>query len=235
MLFLAPPPFGPAFWAPVTERLRESSLYSTSCSPFQFPRAERSSQIRSLLNYSSADRRTLIAHGHSVPIAWELAATGAVDLLIISNGPISQHWLSKSIAKLPQSLLKTALRPGISLPIFWSSAMFRRLVINPYVMEAVEVRRLCEAQLASAAQRKQLVQYFNELSQWTPSELPKTCKTVAIWGNEDPLFPVPEHSTFNQVYEIEGGAHFHPFERPWAIADIINQLSDNIKQSSDMH
>ena len=95
-------------------------------------------------------------------------------------------------------------------------------------MEAGEVRRLCEAQLASSAQRKQLVQHFNELSQWTRSELPKTCKTVAIWGNEDPLFPVPERSTFNQVYEIDGGAHFHPFERPWAIADIINQLSDNI-------
>ena len=101
-------------------------------------------------------------------------------------------------------------------------------------MEAVEVRRLCEAQLASSAQRQELVQHFNELSRWTPSELPKTCKTVAIWGNEDPLFPVPDHSVVRQVYEIDGGAHFHPFERPWAIADILTQICDELNQHSDM-
>ena len=181
-----------------------------------------------MLSYCSSDKRILVAHGHSTPIAWELAAAGEVDLLVLSNGPITQHWLSKTIGKLPKGLLRTAMHPSISLPIFWSSAMFRRLVINPYVMAPEEVRRLCEAQLTSAQQRKELVNYFHYLSTWNPQRLPDSCTVIAIWGNADPLFPVPQCSTFRQVHEIDGGAHFHPFERPWALADILAQLCDEL-------
>jgi len=47
-------------------------------------------------------------------------------------------------------------------------------------------------------------------------------KTALIWGNTDPFFPSSKLINLNSnttLIEIDGGHHYHPVERPWAMAD----------------
>ena len=65
-----------------------------------------------------------------------------------------------------------------------------------------------------------------------------------IWGDHDLLFPIEQVQYINpslqhaqqNIYRIPGGAHFHPIERPWSIADAIHTIVTEISSDqSDMH
>jgi pimeloyl-ACP methyl ester carboxylesterase len=59
--------------------------------------------------------------------------------------------------------------------------------------------------------------------------------THAIWGEQDLLFPIEQLEAaqvkfpdfIKTIRQIDGGAHFHPIERPWSIADAIHQILTN--------
>ena len=55
-------------------------------------------------------------------------------------------------------------------------------------------------------------------------------------GRNDPVFPVDQVQYINHIIEhapqhthiIPGGAHYHPVERPWGIADITGNVDIHV-------
>ena len=132
MLFLAPPPFGPAF-GPCNRCRHRSPIYT--------PQAARYFSFTALSAAIKSAPCSIIpqqASEHwlpwpSVPIAWNLQRWAL--MLVLSNGPTNQHWLSKSIVAIsaPATICPSARESHCRSS---ARAMFRRLVINPYAMEA---------------------------------------------------------------------------------------------------
>ena len=112
-----------------------------------------------------------------------------------------------------------------------SSAAFRRLVINPYVMNRSTLDDLTKDLLADANYRKHVSKYLTSLENWTLRS-PSNTDVYGIWGDHDLLFPMTQiegvraqfPTLSEQTVTIPGGAHFHPIERPWSIADSIHTM-----------
>lgn len=234
ILFIAGLPFGGSFWADIQQRLNTQNIEShtwTLCSnagSLHHQVAELHQTVQKL-NISC-----LVGHGLALPLLLTYAHQHPAERVIISNGMIGSNvglikWLMPRMTSLPPALGKLVLSPTISIPIMASSACFRRLVVNPYVMNKEVIQDLTMTQLTNAEYRKHVMDYLQSISDWKcPSHL-HNARVHLIWGENDPVFPFEQVQAINHIVEhapqhthiIPGGAHFHPIERPWSMADFI--------------
>jgi len=232
VLLLNGPPFSPKFWFEVQHRLHQHSIESHTLDFLH--------QADDLLSATNCIRkeikkkniRHLVAHGLAVPAAISVSRQQPLENLILSNGPLGAHRLLKLI-NVPKFLLHPLLHPLVSIPIFASSIAFRRLVINPYVMNRDTIVSLCQNNLSSAKYRRNTVNYLHSLNNLCPFEQSNISQCTFIWGDSDRIFSLKEidststkNPRTNRVL-IAGGAHLHPIERPWAIGDHIKQIITN--------
>lgn len=236
ILLLQGIPFSNQFWEPIIQRLHHHQLI---CHTWNY--LEISGDLQELLQQmhqfcQQHNITTIVAHGFAVPLAWKYCEQYPMESLIVSNGYLHQQGLNQMLLKsfnhLPDLLKEQLLRPAIALPILASSAIFRRLVINPYVMNYDNIVLLCQEQLQQKSIRKNLCQYLQNLNNWSISTKIQSGRIQAIWGDVDPLFPIDQIPKINihqsiELKIIEGAAHFHPIERPWALADRIAQREQN--------
>ena len=224
ILLLNGPPFSPLFWDKVQDRLSEHNLKSASLNWI-----EQSGTMETLVPWiiqtiEREEHTTLVAHGLAVPLALEIASQKQNIHFILSNGPLDSHKLALFLSTIP----RLSLHPKIALPILSSSLAFRRLVINPYVMNRDTIATLSNNVLNNRKVRGHIWKYFQDLRGWHRPKNLTGQEISLIWGTSDFLFPPPaDLSLPNRVSyaAIEGGAHFHPIERPWAIADQIQKIS----------
>lgn len=237
ILLVAGLPFDGTFWAQVQIRLSSKGFTSETWNlcENEGPIGEQTSALQALIKQKNIT--TIVAHGFGVPVALQIAANTDLENLIISNGLLSTNigiinWVWPQISRLPSFVLQSLLRPTISRKVLSSSAMFRRLVVNPYVMDIETLSELTSL-LDQPEYRKHICSYFDSLHQWSvPNSIGDT-NLHATWGDNDPMFPASQLQTVRdlnpsieqQCKYIPGGAHFHPVERPWGIADhIISSL-----------
>ena len=85
--------------------------------------------------------------------------------------------------------------------------------------------------LSDSNYRKNVSEYLTSLESWK-LRCPENTNVYGVWGDNDLLFPVEQiaaermklSTLAEQTVTIPGGAHFHPIERPWSIADEINKI-----------
>lgn len=236
ILLVAGIPFDGSFWKAVQHRLVQHNCESTTWTLCRETGSlgEQIQDLKKVLLEKNID--TVIAHGLSIPVALEACHIVGNRTLIISNGLLTPNvglirWILPRLQQMPCTITRQVLRPSISLPILSSSAAFRRLVINPYVMDRNTLADLTEAVLSSPSYRKNVGSYISSLGTWK-FRTPKDTTVFAIWGDHDLLFPIEQIEACKQqlqisrqhIHRIEGGAHFHPIERPWSIADAIQTI-----------
>lgn len=180
-------------------------------------------------------RTVLVAHGLAVPVAIAAARLSPPARLVLSNGPISRlDPVTAALSRMAAPggrLLAQALRPALAIPLMASSAGFRRLVSNPYVMDRDTIATLCGAALAQPAWRRALTGFLQSL-QTLPDPAGLACPVTLLWGDEDPLYPASEADYMDSLYgggnhiRLPGAQHFHPEERPWAFADALLALPE---------
>ena len=220
ILLLNGPPFSPLFWEKVQERLSKYEQESI-CVNWIEHSGKFEKLMPFLLKTCKQNKCTqVVAHGLAVPLALELAQMKPELKITLSNGPTDHHRLFSLLSKLP----KIVLHPSLSLPSLASSIAFRRLVINPYVMNRDTIALLSKDILDNPKTRQHIQEYLKELQNWKAPKNLTSQEISLIWGTEDFLFPTPkpDQTSFKASLQlIGGGAHFHPVERPWAMADQI--------------
>jgi len=223
---IASPPFGEYFWNGVKNRLlfhgynvQIVSLWETN-SPL--------TQVKQTLCSMLTKDDCVATHGLLLPFLLWAIGDQPVHRIIVSNGPFDQLDPFSSLAqKVPSKMLSWYLHPLISLPFFRSSFGMRRLVINPYVMDAEMVKQSC-APLKKHTARKSLSTYIQKIP---TLPLPKNIQSpgLVLWGDQDILYPITIATKICSRYpsftrkDIRGGAFLHPLERPWAMADLIHE------------
>ena len=229
VLLLNGPPFSALFWRDTQRRLEHWGIPSQTFD-FLHNFTDISSTLSALEEQLSQHKISYVAsHGLAVPLVLQLARQNSIGA-ILSNGPLQPHAALQVCQKIPKSVMQLLLHPRISLPICASSAVFRRLVVNPYVMDSDTIVSLCKNNLSSLSYRKNTALFLRSLPDLLEgnSDLPSSCNF--IWGDADPLFPAdslneiaPTLSNMRTIF-IRGGQHFHPIERPWSFADHIQSI-----------
>jgi len=232
---VAGPPACGVLWEGVASRLAHHGLESRTLDLFAPAPADGSPEamLSTLLDRLQEDdpsQTILVAHGTAVPLAWRAAARIDLAGLVLANGPVSRvDPVQRAQGKAPSigPLGNALLHPRIFQRWLWSSAGLRRTVVNPYVMDRDTVVALSGPILETAAHRSALSRFFAGLADWVPEPPPLKVPTLLIWGDHDPLYDSSEadlarvalpHATQET---IPGGQHFHPIERPWAMADAM--------------
>lgn len=176
----------------------------------------------------------LVAHGLAVPVAVAAARIAPPARLVLSHGPISRldpvtAALSRAAAGPAAALLAALLHPALSVPAMASSAGFRRLVVNPYVMDRDIIATIARPSLQQPAWRAALVRFLASL-QTLPDPADLACPITLIWGDADPLYPSSEADDLDARYggghhvRVPGAQHFLIEEHPWAFADALLAL-----------
>ncbi len=242
VLLVAGVPFEGSFWELVQHRLTHHGITSdtwTICQHGGSFASERTA-LHTQIKEKSFD--AIVTHGLSAPLVFDVLGDLTTDhkcpRIILSNGFLTtgvglSQWILPQIWRLPCTVKQQLLRPTFTLPFLASSAIFRRLVVNPYVMDRATINKLCQKLLSSKDYRTSLCNYFQDLEQWRmPTFTREQLSTIdlhAIWGDGDLLFPLEQLETLSlkehiSTRVIPGGAHFHPIERPWSIADAIQEI-----------
>lgn len=180
--------------------------------------------------------RVVVAHGLAVPVAVAAALRVPPRILILSNGPLRRlDPATRAIAAVAASpagalLEHIAFRPQLLVPVLASSAVLRRSVVNPYVMDRDTVAMLCGPLVQAPEDRRALRLFMKSLVTGLPDAGLLTCPVFLIWGDSDPLNPASEADWLDarlggrRRVDVAGGRLFHPEERPWAIADAISAI-----------
>jgi len=230
VLFLNGPPFSSSlFWAEVQNRLSHHNIQS-HCFDF----LQHSGKLSNIAQHTLAELRKhniqhIVAHGLAVPLALQLTTMYPLEQVILSNGPLNPNSVLQFLSRCPSVVLRQLLRPTISIPFCASSIAFRRLVVNPYVMERDTIVSLCSENLSSRKYRNNTVEYLHSVQNFQPQHRNNNAHYVFLWGDADRLFPATTINTISlkkstsETIFIAGGEHFHPIERPWAIADHIHR------------
>ena len=236
ILLIAGIPFEGSFWKEVQARLTHhgrSSMTWTLCKDAG-SLGEQIQVLKTVIETNDID--TIVAHGLSLPLAIEASHISTNRRLILSNGLLTPNvglirWILPRLQQIPCTLKRQLLRPSLSLPAMASSAAFRRLVINPYVMNRSTLDDLTKELLADSNYRIHVSKYLTSLETWKLRP-PNNTSVCGIWGDHDLLFPVEQlegvqtqfPTLTRETVSIPGGAHFHPIERPWSIADAIHTM-----------
>lgn len=234
ILFVAGLPFGASFWNDAQQRLQHQNLEShtwTLCSEGGSLQQQIEILHRTIQEFNIS---CIIGHGLALPLLLTYAHQHPVERIILSNGMIGTNvglikWLLPRMASVPTKVGKLLLSPTLATPIMASSACFRRLVVNPYVMSKESIQHLTSPQLIDAQYRQHVMEYLQSLSEWKCPSHVHNAQVHLAWGENDPIFPIEQVQLINHIVEhapqhthiIPGGAHFHPIERPWSLADFI--------------
>lgn len=171
--------------------------------------------------------RAVCAHGLAVPIALALTPE-ATPLVVLTNGPVDRlDPVTRALSALPEATLRQLFRPAWFRRWLRSSLGLRRLVANPYVMDHDTVVALSESWVRGATERAAAARWVSGFSRdlALPRGAGPTC--IAIWGDSDPLYPLSAldglraTGGLGALRTVPGGRHFHPLERPWALADVL--------------
>ena len=236
ILLLAGIPFEGSFWKDVQARLTQHERSSTTWTLCK-DAGTLGEQIQLLKHTVEVNNiNTIVAHGLSVPLAIEASHISTNSKLIVSNGLLTPNvglirWILPRLQQIPCTLKRQLLRPSFSIPAMASSAAFRRLVINPYVMSRSTLNELTKELLADPNYRIHVSKYLTSLETWQLRS-PNNTEVYGIWGDHDLLFPIEQiegirtqlPTLSKETITIPGGAHFHPIERPWSIADTIHTM-----------
>ena len=229
VLLLNGPPFSALFWRDTQHRLKHWGISSYTYD-FLHDFTDIPSTLTALeQQIAHQEVSHVAAHGLAVPLALVLARQSSIST-ILSNGPLQGHKGIQACAKIPKRVLSHLLHPKISVPICASSMAFRRLVVNPYVMDSDTIVSLCQNNLSSREYRVNTVKFLRSLPDILAfdSALPPSC--TLVWGDADPLFPAMSLNEIHPILPntktifIRGGQHFHPVERPWSFADHIQAV-----------
>ena len=222
---LSSPPFGEYFWTPVQKRLVQHGHDVCIHTPVETHATL--DDIREQLSLVITPEDDVVAHGLGVPLL-HFAQKYPIRTIVLTNGPQEKlDPLSAAFVRLPTIAQKFYLRPAISYRYFRSSIGMRRAVVNPYVMDAEMVEKIC-APLAQSSFRKNCVQYLKEVAAFSAPDSLKA-PILAIWGDHDLLYPISVSAELGNRYtktkriDIEGGKLLHPIERPWALADMLHE------------
>ena len=230
ILLLNGPPFSSLFWKEVQRRLEHHHLNSQCFDFLQHANTLQDAASITAQQIQEKNIQYVVAHGLAVPVALEVAAQHSVEHLILSNGPLQNSPVLQFLSRFPAILMQQLLRPTLSIPFCASSIAFRRLVVNPYVMERDTIVSLCEENLSSPEYRKNTAKYVRSLQNFQANLSATNTQCYFLWGDADKLFPaktidsIPLKKSTSETIFIPGGEHFHPIERPWALADQIHNL-----------
>ncbi len=185
---------------------------------------------------------TIFAHGLAIPAVLAAAEGGVFDAVILSNGPVTRldpiTALVARLARVP-GFSETLLRPEIWLRWLRSSAGLRRAVVNPYVMDRDTTAALAGPLVADPARRTALAAYLASLAGPLPDPRFIASRLWTIWGDGDPAYPSYEadyaisKSPAGRHRSVAGGQHFHPEERPWALADLLAEVVAETSAAQD--
>ncbi len=231
LLFLAGPPFGPALFHQVIERLGAGTAEAV-VDPSHPADGWRECAAR-LADRLRVRPTILVAHGLAVPAAVEAARHAPPVALVLTNGPLRQldpvtAALARASSTAPgrRLLAGTLLNPRPWLAWLRSSVGLRRAVVNPYVMDRDTVATICGPLVETSAGRAAVSSWLASLDE-LPDARALGCPVLLLWGDGDRLYPASEASFLESAlpaarYEaIPGGQHLHPEERPWELADRL--------------
>ena len=184
-----------------------------------------SGRLDEVLEHTGAS--AVVAHGLAVPVALRSAA----KRILVTNGPLgTPDPVLRAMARLgPRLLAGLLIRRNVLGRWMPSSLGLRRLVTNPYVMDRDIVVMLLEPVLQSAEHRECAAAWICDAARRTNADIPGSERISAIWGDNDPLAPLADVRRFvdaSRIRAIPGGRHLHPEERPWELADRLEEWLD---------
>ena len=222
---VAGPPFSSSIFRGVAKRLRDREvvlveLAKSASDGLDAAQAELQRQV------GQTGAELVLGHGLAVPLVLRLAGVKRV----VTNGPVLRlDPVAQALAAVPRRALVELLRPAAFQAWLRSSAGLRRAVANPYVMDRDTVALLTDPVLADRDARRGAARWLGELSRWLPADAAELDGVTALWGDTDPLYPIDDVqdairvAAGGTVIPIPGGRHMHPEERPWALADLLEQ------------
>ncbi len=234
ILLVAGPPGSAALWADVVPRFTHHGHRARAVELWDpvptDPTVRGLAATVSELVRDAGDDVVLIAHGTAVPVARAAADRVPPRALVLCNGPIDGlDPVTAGLARTPSGLASTLLRPAVWNRWLASSAGLRRTVVNPYVMDRDTVVALTAPYIRSADGRRAVAAFLADLRTSADRTGPDGVPTALVWGTDDPLYP-PHLTDLArtripgvEVLEVPGGQHFHPLERPWWLADAVNE------------
>ena len=236
IVLVAGPPTSAAMWSALEDRLRDHGHRTHAVELFDpAPADPTPAGLARVLATTLAEieQPILVAHGTAIPVALLAAEQHAPAALVLTNGSLGGlDPVTAAVCRLARSqrLFSTLLlHPRIWLRWLASSAGLRRTVVNPYVMDRDTVVALCGPLLQSGAHRRAVTTFLAALPEFASQPPRIDCPTLLLWGDEDPLQPSHVADSARrwlpsaEVAVVPGGQHFHPLERPWAMADQLDQ------------
>ena len=182
----------------------------------------------------------------SLPLAIEVSHISPNHRLILSNGLLNPkvgliRWILPRLQQIPCTLKRQLLRPSFCLPAMASSVAFRRLVINPYVMNRTTLDDLTKKLLSDSNYRKNVSEYLTSLESWK-LRCPENTNVYGVWGDNDLLFPVEqiaaERMKLSTLAEQSPFLEVHTFIRLNALGVLLmrsTKSSSNHNQQSDIY
>lgn len=233
-LLVAGPPHDRSLWEAVHDRLAPSldcELLALPEAGAPDPTVEGQAGWIGERLASAGSHPLLVAHGLALPAAIRAAARYPGTRLVLGNGPICRldpiSAALAGMARVPGLLPATLFQPALVLRWLYSSAGLRRAVRNPYVMDRDTVVAICGPTFATTQRRRAVTRYLATLPQAVRSTPIFDGPCLALWGDEDQLYPPHDLDEARlvlpalQQVEVPGGRQLHPVERPWLIADAI--------------
>lgn len=223
---LAGPPFvGEPMWEAVirrwgAERVRVVDVLALG------PEIEGASQA--LANEMRGRSVLLIAHGTALPIAWRAARDGNAAGLVLTNGPLTRLDPLARAAAAVARVAPWSLHPRVAIPALASSLALRRLVVNPYVMDRDTVVALLGGSLSTPEGRALVQKFLRSLAGSFDRQAGFDGPTLCVWGDGDVLHPAGIADEARRWFPrlrhvaVPGGRLFHPVERPWSLADAVD-------------
>jgi pimeloyl-ACP methyl ester carboxylesterase len=223
---LAGPPFGGApMWEAVIRRWGSSRVRVVDVLALG-PEIETASQA--LADQMRGRSVLLIAHGTALPVAWRAAREGSPAGLVLTNGPLTQL---DPVARAAAALTRVApwsLHPRVAIPALASSLALRRLVVNPYVMDRDTVVALLGGSLDTPEGRAAVQRFLRSMAGSFDRQAAFDGPTLCVWGDADILHPAGIADEARRWFPrlrhvaVPGGRLFHPVERPWSLADAVD-------------
>ena len=229
------PPFAAPFWDAVATRLTtHAGLRPSPVDVLGLPAPATVEAIASSLGATWSAQDVAVAHGTAVPVALAAAAARPPAALILVNGPIGSPGPALgalgTLGRVPGLVPGALLRPAVWTGWLASSAGLRRSVVNPYVMDRDTVVALCAPGVSSAEVRQRTASLLVDIAVRGDTLPVPACPLGAVWGSGDRLYPPRLLDRLRARrpdlvhVDVPGGAHAHPVERPWFIADAIPPL-----------
>ena len=167
----------------------------------------------------------VVAHGLAVPVALQ---TRGLELVLL-NGPLGRvDTVTGMLARLGSGALRSlVLRRSVLDRWLASSLGLRRLVANPYAMDRDIVVALSHPVTQDAHSVATAADWIVDAARPGAVDGLEDRVIAAIWGDHDPLYPLASIARLvprERVQAVPGGRHLFPEERPWELADRLDEV-----------